>query len=125
MKEPTAVQLEDDVQPTASSEATSIGGMVPVVTGTVVGGGGPADGFGVRWTVHVCPFHSSATVFDGPSPQPPLPTAIHIDVDGHEMPSSCTPPGVDDFGVCSTVHLEPFQRSASVTIPGSVVLAFE
>jgi hypothetical protein len=73
-------------------------------------------GLRVRSTRQRLPFHRCAIVSGVPEPWED-PNAVHVEEDAQATPnrkSPCPPPGL---GVRWTVHLRPFQRSASVKKP--------
>src|SRR5579884_584055 len=74
---------------------------------------GRTVGVGIRWTAHLCPFHTSASV----SRLPPIaPTAVHAVTAAQETPRSSlfglSPSG---FPVVLRDQALPFQCSANVS----------
>jgi hypothetical protein len=75
----------------------------------------------VGWIVHVVPFQCSANVRSAPTPSLYEPTATQAIGDEHDTPFSWAWDAPTGLGICSTVHVLPFQRSTKVKVltPGS------
>ena len=65
----------------------------------------PEDGSGTVWTLHVLPFHASAT------PPPAKPTAVQAVTDQHDTAFRLAPL---TFGVIWNVQAVPFHTSTNV-----------
>jgi hypothetical protein len=77
----------------------------------------PGDGSGVAWIAQVVPFQCSASGLIVPKPSgAEWPTAVQEWAEGHDTAASCAAPAPVGFGVGWIDHVEPFQRSASVSM---------
>jgi hypothetical protein len=76
----------------------------------------PAPGMsGVDRRLHLAPFHTSASVREGPNEGVFWPTAVHDFAETHETRLSELPEVETGFGVGWAVQAVPFHTSASVT----------
>jgi hypothetical protein len=72
------------------------------------------DLFGVRWILHVAPFHRMASdTVVWPPAEPVMPTAVHAVRDVHDTPYRMDPFEGRGLGVRWIAHFVPFHRSAT------------
>ena len=83
-----------------------VGQLTPKYTPVVAGAFGAID--------QTDPFHRSISVWL----PPPAPVAKHSVVDGHDTPNSWVFSTPASFGLATTDHDVPFQRSVSVRAVG-------